>query len=121
MQKVNINDIADETWESPSGKFGGMGKEISIALGRKPFSTDLKERHPFDVEITRIPPGKIPFPYHSHSAQWEFYYVLSGKGVARHKDGSRPFERGDVFIFQAEEPHTFTNDGLEDLVMFVVA
>ena len=60
MQKVNITDIAEESWSSPSGEFGGAGKGISEALGRKPFSTDLKERHPFDVELTRIPPGKIP-------------------------------------------------------------
>jgi len=121
MQKVNIKDVLEETWTSPSGKFGGAEKEISIALGRKPASTDLMERHPFDVEIARIPPGKIPYPYHSHSAQWEFYYVLSGKGVARHKDGTTLIEAGDAFIFQPEQPHTFLNDGTEDLVMFLVA
>ena len=36
------------------GKVRGAGKEISEALGRKPQSTDLNERHPFDVEICRI-------------------------------------------------------------------
>jgi uncharacterized cupin superfamily protein len=121
MQKVNIKDIAEETWASPSGKFGGAGKEISIALGRKPFSMDLRERHPFDVEIMRIPPGKVPYPYHAHSAQWEFYHVLSGRGAVRHKDGTTAIEAGDAFIFQPEEPHTFLNDGEEDLVMFLVA
>lgn len=121
MRKVNIKDVADDAWSSPSGKFGGVSKDISIALGRKPDSTDLKERHPFDVEITRIPPGKIPYPYHSHSAQWEFYYVLSGKGGVRHKDGVTPIEPGDAFIFQPEEAHTFINDGSEDLLLFLVA
>ncbi|MFL6590095.1 MAG: cupin domain-containing protein [Chthoniobacterales bacterium] len=121
MRKVNIKDIAEETWASPSGKFGGAGKEISIALGRKPFSTDLKERHPFDVEIARIPPGRIPYPYHAHSAQWEFYYVMSGTGEVRHKDGTMRIDPGDAFIFQPEEPHTFRNDGAEDLVLFLVA
>src|ERR1041385_3339345 len=47
------------------------------------------------------------YPYHTHSAQWEFYYVLSGKGVARHKDGTTAIETGDAFIFQPEQPHTF--------------
>src|SRR3954452_6649377 len=117
MQKVNIKDVAEESWGSPSGKFAGAGKEISIALGRKPVSTDLKERHPFDVELTRIPPGKIAYPYHSHSAQWEFYYVLSGKGLMRHKDGEPPIDAGDAFIFQPEEPHTLANDGSEDLLI----
>jgi uncharacterized cupin superfamily protein len=121
MQKVNIKDIPDDAWASPTGKFAGSGKGLSEALGRKPFSTDLKERHPFDVEITRIPPGKTPYPYHSHSAQWEFYYVLSGKGVARHKDGTTAIETGDAFIFQPDEPHAFFNDGPDDLTLFVVA
>jgi uncharacterized cupin superfamily protein len=121
MQKLNIKDIPEDTWSSPTGKFVGSGKALSEALGRKPFSTDLNERHPFDVEITRIPPGKTPYPYHSHSAQWEFYYVISGKGVARHKDGTTPIVAGDAFIFQPDEPHGFMNDGSEDLLLFVVA
>ena len=121
MQKVNIRDIPEDVWFSPKGKFGGAAKCLSEALGRKPLSMDLKERHPFDVEITRILPGKIPYPYHSHSAQWEFYYVISGKGIARDKDGTTPIEAGDAFMFQPEEPHGFTNDGSEDLLLFVVA
>src|SRR5204862_1591901 len=120
MRKVNTNNIEELVWSAPKGKFAGAGKQVSEALGRKPASTDLMERHPFDVEIARIPPGKIPYPYHSHSAQWEFYYVLSGKGVARHKDGTTAIEAGDAFIFQPEEAHTFLNDGTEDLVMFLV-
>ena len=58
MHKINTNDLVEETWSSPKGKFVGAGKEISEALGRKPQSTDLSERHPFDVEICRIPPGQ---------------------------------------------------------------
>lgn len=121
MQKVNIKDIPEDAWSSPKGKFAGAGKCLSEALGRKPLSTDLKERHPFDVEITRIPPGKVPYPYHSHSAQWEFYYVISGSGVARHNGGTTPIEPGDAFIFQPDEPHGFLNDSSEDLLLFVVA
>ena len=121
MQKVNIRDIEEHAWSSPKGKFGGAAKCLSEALGRKPLSTDLKERHPFDVEITRIPPGKLPYPYHSHSAQWEFYYVISGRGTARHKDGTTPIEAGDAFIFQPDEPHALMNDGAEDLLLFVAA
>ena len=121
MRKVNINDIPEESWASPSGKFGGAEKEISVALGRKPASTDLKERHPFDVEILRIPPGKTPYPYHSHSAQWEFYHVISGKGVVRHNDGTTAIETGDAFVFPPDQPHQLTNDGTEDLILYVVA
>jgi uncharacterized cupin superfamily protein len=121
MKKVNTKDVAEEAWSSPKGKFVGAGKGISEALGRKPLSTDLKERHPFDVEIARIPPGQTPYPYHSHSAQWEFYHVISGKGVVRHQDGTTPIEAGDAFIFEPGQPHQITNNGSEDLVIYVVA
>ena len=87
MRKVNTNNMEELVWSSPKGKFGGAGKQVSEALGRKPFSTDLMERHPFDIEILRIPPGKAAYPYHTHSAQWEFYHVISGRGVARHRMG----------------------------------
>ena len=102
MRKVNVNDITEMSWSSPKGKFAGAGKEVSEELGRKPLSTDLKERHPFDLEILRIPPGKRPYPYHSHSAQWELYHVVSGKGVVRDKDGTTEIESGDAFLFKRE-------------------
>jgi len=121
MRKVNIKDIPEFTWSSPKGKFGGAGKEVSEALGRKPLSTDLMERHPFDVEITRLAPGQVPYPYHSHSAQWEFYQVISGHGVVRHEGGTEPIGPGDAFIFGPGEAHQFSNNGSEDLIVFVVA
>ncbi|MGZ3496841.1 MAG: cupin domain-containing protein [Vulcanimicrobiaceae bacterium] len=79
------------------------------------------ERHPFDVEILRVPPGKSPYPYHAHSMQWEFYHVISGTGVVRHKDGTTPISTGDAFIFKPGEPHQILNDGGQDLVVYVVA
>src|SRR6266513_2381077 len=97
MLKVNTARIAEFTWSSPEGEIIGAGKEISEELGRKPDSTDLNERHPFDVEICRIPPGKTPYTYHSHSAQWEFYHVISGSGVVRHTEGTTPIEVGDAY------------------------
>jgi uncharacterized cupin superfamily protein len=121
MQKVNTKDLPEESWASPKGKYANSGKEISEALGRKPASTDLLERHPFDVEICRIPPGKSAFPYHSHSAQWEFYHVLTGAGTVRHRDGITAIEPGDAFIFKPGEPHQLSNDGAEDLVVYIVA
>ena len=121
MHKVNTAQIVEVTWSSPKGKFIGAGKEVSEELGRKPESTDLNERHPFDVEICGIPPGKTPYPYGSHSAQWEFYHVISGSGVVRHKDGRTPIESGDAFIFKPGEPHQIINNSTQDLILYVVA
>src|SRR5207237_9685846 len=80
MHKVNTTKMVEVTWSSPKGKFVGAGKEISEELGRKPQSTDLNERHLFDVEICRIPSGTTPYPYYSHSAQWELYNAISVSG-----------------------------------------
>jgi uncharacterized cupin superfamily protein len=121
MRKVNTKTIPELTWSSPKGMFAGSGLEISEALGRKPQSMDLRERHPFDVEILRIPAGKTPYPYHSHSVQWEFYHVIAGSGKVRHQDGTTPIEPGDAFIFEPDQPHQIINDGDAMLELYVVA
>ena len=121
MRKVNVRDLEEFSWTSPKGKFTGASKNVSEALGRDPLSTDLKLRHPFDVELLRVAPGKTPYVYHSHSAQWEFYYIVSGQGLVRHKDGMDEITAGDAFLFPPDEPHQLINHGSEDLLVFVVA
>jgi uncharacterized cupin superfamily protein len=121
VRKINVNELTEETWSSPKGKFTGASRSISEALGRKPQSLNLSERHPFDVEILRIAAGKVPYPYHSHSAQWEFYHVISGRGQVRHAEGTSPIEAGDAFLFKPGEPHQLINDSQSDLMLYVVA
>ena len=121
MRKVNTDTMPELAWSSPKEKFAGFGKQVSEELGRKPKSTDLNERHPFDVEICRIPAGKTPYPYHSHSAQWEFYHVISGQGHVRHQNGTATIENGDAFIFKPGEAHQIINDGESDLILYVIA
>jgi uncharacterized cupin superfamily protein len=121
MRKINIADIAEETWSSPKGKFGMTDKLISVLLGRQPSSTDLRELHPFDLEICRVPAGLTHCPYHSHSAQWEFYLVISGAGTIRHQEGNKPIGPGDSFIFPPGEAHQLLSDPAQDLVFYVVA
>lgn len=57
MRKVNVSEIAERERRSPSGKFHTYFKEISVALGREPESTDLRRRHPFDLSLYRVPAG----------------------------------------------------------------
>jgi len=121
MRKVNLNEIKEEPWQSPGGKYAVSFKGISEALGREPASLDLSKRHPFDLELNRVPPGKCNFPYHAHSAQWECYHVVSGHGRARAEDGKTPIKAGDAFIYGPGEAHQLINDGSEDLVLYVVA
>lgn len=121
MQKVNASQLAENVWISPKGKFACSDREISIALGLDLDSNEVRARHPFDVTISRIPPGKANCPYHSHSAQWEFYHVLSGHGQARDAAGLHDIGPGDAFIFRPNEAHQLINHGDADLVVLIVA
>ena len=121
VNKVNINEIKEDPWQSPKGKYVVAFTGISEALGRDPSSLDLRKRWPFDLEMSRMPPGKSNFPYHAHAAQWEMYLIVSGKGSVRDKDGSTDVVAGDAFIFGPNEPHQITNSGDVELVYYVIA
>lgn len=121
MKIVNVRNIPELHWGSPSETFEGFGKQISEALGREPDSTDLAKRHPFDVELSRFEAGTKPYPYHSHSAQWEFYYIISGSGFVRHEGGTEPIGTGDTFLFRPGEAHQLYPGESEELVLLTVA
>jgi uncharacterized cupin superfamily protein len=121
MRKVNLNEIKEEPWQSAGGKYAVHFKGISEALGRDSSSLDLSKRHPFDLEWNRVPREKCNFPYHAHSAQWELYLVISGKGTVRDRDGRTEVVAGDAFIFGPDEPHQLINSGDEDFLYYVVA
>ncbi|MFN2450582.1 MAG: cupin domain-containing protein [Candidatus Baltobacteraceae bacterium] len=121
MEKVNVNDLPELSWSSPKGTYEAYGRQVSEALGRDATSTDVMKRHPFDVEVQRLPAGKKACPFHSHSAQWEFYHVISGNGSVRHDGGMTPIRPGDAFLFKPREAHQLINDGPDDLVLYVVA
>ena len=121
MKKINLKEVPESFSVSPKGRFARAVKDVSVALGRKPDSFDLRERQPFDVQLCRIPPGKSRCPYHQHTSQFEFFHVVSGTGAVRHKDGVTQVIPGDSFQFGAGEPHQLINDGVEDFVLLIVA
>jgi uncharacterized cupin superfamily protein len=121
MKKINVKDIKEEERRSPRGKFHKHLKEISVALGRDPDSLDLPQRHPFDLALVRIPPGKSYCPYHAESAQWELYLVVSGRGAVRDSSGITEVSAGDVFLFKPGEAHQLSCAGDEDFVYYVIA
>ena len=121
MRKANLSEVPELQRQSPKGKYQGRVKNVSVALGRDPESLDLSKRHPFDLAVVTIPPGKILCPYHSHSAQWELYFVIAGRGTVRSADGSTEVQAGDSFVFGPGEAHQLANPGTEDFVYHVIA
>ena len=121
MQKINVASIPEDERRSPKGKYQRFQKEISVALGRDPKSLDLDKRHPFDLAWERIPPGKSYCPYHSESAQWELYLVVSGRGSVRDASGTNEVAAGEAFLFKPGEAHQLSCAGQEDFVYYVIA
>ncbi len=72
------------------------------------------------LHIVRIEPGRDSTTHHSHEADEEFIYILSGQGSAQIEDERFAVEAGDFMAFPAPGPsHSLHNDSTEDLVYFV--
>jgi uncharacterized cupin superfamily protein len=121
MRKVNIQDVPTDPWASPKRKFACISRGISLALGRREGSDLKSESPPFDLELCTIQAGAAMCPYHSHSAQWELYVVVSGRGQMRAADGLSEVGPGDAFIFPPGEPHQLIAPGPEDFVVYIIA
>lgn len=121
MKKVNLSEINEAERKSPKGNFHRFVRDISIALGREKDSLDLAKRHPFDLAVVRIPPGKSYCPYHAHGAESELYLVISGRGTVRDTGGTTEVTAGDAFFFAPGEAHQLSNLETEDFTYYVIA
>ena len=57
---------------------------------------------------------------HEHKNETEYYYIVSGKGKLKEKDGFREALPGDVVITGDGESHSIANECDEDLVFVAV-
>lgn len=46
--------------------------------------------------LTEVPPGKAAFPFHSHFANEEMFFILSGSGELRYGETRYPVRAADV-------------------------
>ncbi len=68
--------------------------------------------------ITVVPAGKKAFPFHSHHANEEMAFILSGTGELRLGEARYPLRTGDVVSMLAggpEHAHQIINTGAEEL------
>ena len=120
MHRTNQDRLAWSEQHSPTGKFCVHRKHLSLALGGRKDIGPFGGGHPFDVELTRAPPGAVNWPFHSHAAQWELFLVLAGQGEARTPEGTVAFAAGDCLLFPPGEAHQLTNTADTDLVYYVI-
>lgn len=121
MNKINVAEISMEKSRSPRGQFRRNTQYISEALAGVNGLGKSERPAPFEVELVRIPAGAINWPYHSHSAQWELYLILAGRGQVRTPGGFADLREGDCLVHPPGEAHQITNTGATDLVYYIIA
>lgn len=121
MNKINVAEIAIEKSRSPKGQFRRLSQHISEALAGVNGLGTSGLAAPFKVELVRVPAGAINWPYHSHSAQWEVYLILAGRGQVRTPKGFSDLREGDCLVHPPGEAHQITNTGATDLVYYIIA
>jgi uncharacterized cupin superfamily protein len=113
LKKVNLSQIPVEIYRSPKGKFGIHYRDTSRKLGRRGV--------PFELEHVTVKPGKVNFPYHLHSTEWEMYVIIRGTGQIRLPSGKQRIRVGDVLLCPPNEPHQIINNSRRDLEYYVIA
>lgn len=118
----NIDELPWALFESPKKKFRGWSKELSRALGAKHNTPTGLGGHPFDLELQKLAPGESGCPFHSHAAQWELYFILSGTATARTGKETLTLRPGDVILHPPGDAHQLRNgSSTEDLLFYLVA
>lgn len=118
---VNQDQVPWEEQRSPGGKFQKFRRFLTQELGYPKNMGPQAGGMPFDIELTRVPSGAANFPYHHHAAQWEAYIIVEGNGILRLDDGERVVKKGEVIVCPPGHAHQLRNEGVEDLVYYVIA
>ncbi len=121
MKRINLAAVPTDECKSPKGRFRLFSQDISAALRQGNGEQARSIPWPFELELVRLPPRAVNWPYHAHSAQWEFYMIVAGRGQVRTPAGLADVRDGDFLLHPPGEPHQLINTGATDLVYYVVA
>jgi len=121
MKKINLSTVGVDECKSPKGRFRLFSQDISAAIRQGNGEKTRTTACPFDVELVRLPPRAANYPLHSHSAQWEFYMIVSGRGQVRTPAGITEIREGDYLVHPPGEAHQLINTGAVDLIYYIIA
>jgi uncharacterized cupin superfamily protein len=97
-------------------EFKQFGKGDKFEAERAPVSARVGAQK-LGYSVIRVQPGMRAWPYHSHHAVEELFYILSGTGTLRHAGEEFPVRAGDFICSPAdpEQPHQIINTSDEEL------
>ena len=121
VQRLASTDaIPWDPWITPKGKYHQECRNLSGAVGDV-LNGWPAQGHPFNLELTRIPPGKVAGPFHAHAAQWELFLFLDGAGTVRTAAGTTQVAAGHAILHPPGEAHQLINPGGAELLYYLVA
>jgi len=92
---VNIDELKLEHFEN-GDKFACDAVRIGPLLGAKDLG--------FSYDV--VPPGKRSCPFHSHRAEEEMFFIVSGTGTLRYGQETRKIRAGDFISCPTGGPET---------------
>lgn len=103
-------------------EFKRFGKGDRFEAERAPVSARVGAQK-LGYAVIRVQPGMRAWPYHSHHAVEELFYILSGSGTLRHAGKEFPLRAGDFICSPAdpEQPHQIINTSDEELTYIALS
>jgi len=92
---VNVDALELEHFEKGDA-FACDAVRVGPLLGAKDLG------YSYDV----VPPGKRSCPFHSHRAEEEMFFIVSGTGLLRYGSETRPVRAGDFICCPTGGPET---------------
>ena len=121
MHKIHLTAVPVDEAVSPKRRYHSFAQDISQAMRQNNGGKTKPNMFPFEVSLVRLPPRAANWPYHWHSAQWEFYMIVAGRGKLRTARAEIQIVEGDCFALAPGEPHQLINSGATDLLYYIIA
>jgi uncharacterized cupin superfamily protein len=109
---VNIDELKLERF-SQGDTFAHASARVAPKLGARDLGYSYRV----------IPPGKTGFPFHSHQAVEEMFFIVRGNGTLRYGSEKRGIRAGDFICCPtggAETAHQIINDSDAELAYVAV-
>jgi uncharacterized cupin superfamily protein len=123
MPKPIIN-VAEVTLEGTSPLFAPTGPAAERFEAKTGAISSRIGAQTLGYNITVVPPGKRAWPFHSHPAKEEMFFILHGSGEVRIGEARYPIRTGDFIACPAggkETAHQIRNTGTEELRYLAVS
>ena len=120
-QIINVSEVELASRPPQYAPSGAAAERYEARVGYVGAKLGAKK---LGYNITAVPPGKRAFPFHSHRAQEEMFFVIEGSGEVRLGAERFPIRAGDIIACPTGGPdtaHQLINTGRTELKYLAVS